>query len=451
VKRRDKVLFAFAALALVLTVFYFVALGLTNQQQRAALARLEEPPILAVYRDLTVPKLDAARETPNDLAQARRSIEAFEKVADDLNAIPENELWDDLREPLRKERELTEEEWLVLDAFLSENRALLDRAHALAAMGGPFAVIDLTKAGTSDHWFVLHELAKLLKADAQLAIRLGDNTRAAQDLSTIVGLGKALADEPLMMSQLVRLALYTVVYKVLADDFSPVALTPSDERTLIERLAAGLDRERFALAYSGEAVLGRRWFDDPDMEMVFPEAESPLGQFIETNLLRAYISPLARPLLNRDAASYLETLARLQEITKLPYVEAAPQLAALEESTANASWTRVFTRRSVYEPVFGFPRAHALFEARIAVTRVGLTIERYHAEHGAYPESLEQIATRLPGGIPPDPFTGAPLIYQPSSDSFLLYSIGPNQTDDGGRHHPHRADITWRGAEEPRP
>ncbi len=35
--------------------------------------------------------------------------------------------------------------------------------------------------------------------------------------------------------------------------------------------------------------------------------------------------------------------------------------------------------------------------------------------------------------VPIDPFTGKPLVYRREGEGFIVYSLGSNQKDDGGR------------------
>jgi len=70
-------------------------------------------------------------------------------------------------------------------------------------------------------------------------------------------------------------------------------------------------------------------------------------------------------------------------------------------------------------------------------------LERYHLAHGEYPETLDALVPQFIEKLPHDIIGGQPLHYRrtdpPSSDSgaasgkFLLYSIGWNETDDGGQ------------------
>lgn len=437
---------------LALVVVYFVALGVTNRQQRAAMARLDEPPIVEMYRqraptrEVAPDERDAGASVgPGD--NGRRSIEHFDDVTRAMDEFSANATWERLCNGLPDLDDLSADEWRDLEAMIDDHQAILDRVRALSSLGGPFAVLDLA-SGYSEHWSVLRNMGLLLEADTRIMLGRGDMHRAADNLTAMIQLAEALADEPLIMSQLVRFVLYWSACSTIAEHVPPAALPVSHERSLIARLGEGINREYIARAYYGEAVLGQHWFNHPDMDAVFPDAESPFGQWIEMRLLWIYTSTLGRPLLKRDATSYIEMLADLQEIARSPYVEAAPQLAALEHATAQASWSRVFTRRAVGQSFFNFPIAGAIFEARIAITQVGMTIERYRAETGALPVTLDEIAERLPGGCPLDPFTGNALVYRPSDTPFLLYSVGENLTDDGGRHARSGGDNVWRGGRQ---
>jgi len=59
----------------------------------------------------------------------------------------------------------------------------------------------------------------------------------------------------------------------------------------------------------------------------------------------------------------------------------------------------------------------------------------YHCDHGIYPKSLDALAPKYLAKIPQDMFSGKPLIYRPTENDYLLYSVGLNGNDDGGRGH----------------
>jgi hypothetical protein len=63
-----------------------------------------------------------------------------------------------------------------------------------------------------------------------------------------------------------------------------------------------------------------------------------------------------------------------------------------------------------------------------------LALHAYNLDHGRYPASLAELAPTYLASVPLDPFTkGAPLKYRVAGDSYVLYSVGPDTIDDGGK------------------
>ena len=64
-------------------------------------------------------------------------------------------------------------------------------------------------------------------------------------------------------------------------------------------------------------------------------------------------------------------------------------------------------------------------------------LERYHRAHGDYPETLDALAPQFVEKLPRDIIGGQPLHYRRTADGkFILYSVGWNETDDGGQPGP---------------
>lgn len=77
--------------------------------------------------------------------------------------------------------------------------------------------------------------------------------------------------------------------------------------------------------------------------------------------------------------------------------------------------------------------------ARLAVERqlmnTACELERYHLRHGSYPASLDAV----PAGARIDPLHDKPFCYRAQDGKFTLYSIGPDEKDDGGVKVPKKA------------
>jgi len=71
----------------------------------------------------------------------------------------------------------------------------------------------------------------------------------------------------------------------------------------------------------------------------------------------------------------------------------------------------------------------------VHATIAALAILRYSKDKGSYPEDLEQlISAGYLKQLPMDSFSDKPLVYRKTDDDFILYSVGPNFTDEGGEY-----------------
>jgi hypothetical protein len=76
-------------------------------------------------------------------------------------------------------------------------------------------------------------------------------------------------------------------------------------------------------------------------------------------------------------------------------------------------------------------RSEALYQATI----VTLALKRWRLAKNEYPGTLnELVAAGFLKSLPMDPYSDKPLIYRRADDGFILYSVGPDFTDDAGQY-----------------
>jgi len=78
-------------------------------------------------------------------------------------------------------------------------------------------------------------------------------------------------------------------------------------------------------------------------------------------------------------------------------------------------------------------RAEDRAAAETTLRDVALALAAYRADHGEYPGRLADLKPKYRADLN-DPFSDGELIYRTAADGFLLYSVGPNGKDDGGRN-----------------
>ena len=63
-----------------------------------------------------------------------------------------------------------------------------------------------------------------------------------------------------------------------------------------------------------------------------------------------------------------------------------------------------------------------------------------------FPSELDELVPKYLKKLPLDPFTGETLRYHVDESGCLIYSLGPNKIDDGGRRDPKASedDISIR-------
>ncbi len=309
-------------------------------------------------------------------------------------------------------------------------------------------------------------MARLLATHAKVSAAKGDYDEAVADIIAGLQLADALAEEPMILSQLVRIAITGIVWEEAQESLHSEAIPPSQPLfdALIDQAEISVNRPAFADAILGDAITGLHFFerlrngDEAALQELFlgedlgrglgagmqgrdydPNKFGPrhVKRFLQTKF---YTSWLARPWINREERIHADGMNELPSIAALPYYEALPALGRNEHV---ASYTLyAWVAMSVMPSWFS---ALARSEAQLDLMRIGLTLERIRAEDGAYPDTLSAISSRLGGEVPVDPFTGNPYNYRQDGSTFTLYSVGVNRQDDGARHDYVNGDIVWRG------
>lgn len=74
-----------------------------------------------------------------------------------------------------------------------------------------------------------------------------------------------------------------------------------------------------------------------------------------------------------------------------------------------------------------------LAAAHLRLLTVEIALRAFAIDQGHAPASLFQLVPQYLQAIPVDPFSGHSLIYRPTGTNWVLYSVGPDRVDDGGK------------------
>ena len=115
----------------------------------------------------------------------------------------------------------------------------------------------------------------------------------------------------------------------------------------------------------------------------------------------------------------------------LPHIADATSNQAQTALSHFAPYTFIF-KATLHDFLFATQRL-AQKQTLANETFVACGLERCRLAHGQYPETLEALVPQFAEKLPHDIVGGQPLKYRRTADGqFLLYSVGWNETDDGG-------------------
>jgi hypothetical protein len=131
-----------------------------------------------------------------------------------------------------------------------------------------------------------------------------------------------------------------------------------------------------------------------------------------------------------ELTSAREIMFEAHAIAAKPYCQAVDDWKKWEESLKN--FYSITAAISV--PSYGRGMEIKILEAEAggALGSLALASAAYRADHKVYPTSLEQLTPDYISHIPADPYDGKPLKLASGEDGLVLYSVGPDLTDDGG-------------------
>lgn len=414
----------------------------------AGLVELAGPEVLGSY---ATPEVLASIGDPKLLAEGDR-FSGFEESL--LGSDQPPALGSDTRAPRAVfERAWGADEFPDVARWLERNQRARERLMELTHRPSAYLPLPSTKglewsSLTGD----IKSLTNLARAHGWNSLAEGRKTDAAEDAITLLRFGEQLPKgEDRLVGQVMAVAIQRSGFELVDRICLDGGIESESLRILAERVestptpcglrAAMLNRrlttlETLALSY------------DPARAESAPQAEHPLPgglRMIDVNVVLRRINALFDDI---DAAidpanrrTQRDVLAALQDDLEL---RAHPELTraqlAWRSLLRTPSGRREFASRLVGDMlasligptlILSFNRFD-LLEAHRQITRTTIALVRYRVAERHYPETIAEVVPRFLPEVPADPFDGAPLRYRVTGDSFVLYSVGPNATDDGG-------------------
>jgi hypothetical protein len=330
---------------------------------------------------------------------------------------------------------LSADELRELRAVLAENQAALGLLCSAPASGRSRYPIRLEDGFlvTLPHLAHMKTAVSLLTAEGLMYATEGKAEKATQAFLVASRVADSLADEPVMVSQLVRYSTWSILLPRLEAVLSLTAFSDGQLASLQTAVAGAERPQAAARAWAGEQACGLSVFNDRKaMEAALFGFQN--SRTSPRDLRTAAFLSLFRVsgLLARDKAFYCETMQKHLAALVLPYP--ARFVAAQHLGTSPNVTNRFYVFSAMLLPALSKIHTRETEHlARVRVAAAALAIERFRVAHGgALPERLQQLAPGLCQTAPTDPIDGQTLRYKTHGTSYAVYSIGSDGTDDGG-------------------
>jgi hypothetical protein len=272
------------------------------------------------------------------------------------------------------------------------------------------------------------QTTELLYFSALFSAEDGDINGAITRLVTGLKFSPLMAREGTLIAFLVSMAETRILSQFLGEVCRGKALEDKDLVRLMSAQDPGPWRERLAAAFRGERVMYvevggyslKGSFEDFGSIFEGPRWWRNVGAWI------------VRPLIKRDMRQALPSFELLEAQAKVPYYQSRDVLRARDRQIQQRPWYAFLSKMMISNSEAAFMK-EAMLEAIMLTSRAGLACRLYKSRNGRYPESLEELVPGILAEIPIDPFTGKPLVFRREGEGFIVYSLGSNQKDDGGR------------------
>ena len=310
------------------------------------------------------------------------------------------------------------------------------------------------------HLAQMRSCARMLAAKAKLQ---AENKEIEESLNTcLIGLrvSRSLSDEPIIISQLVRIAMDAIILKQVEEILKKGEGSIKIYQALVKEIRnerknkliyPGLMSERVVFGMIEIPRLKKRATEKWE-EMTDEEKKKIFKPLIELtgkegiSVLEKAFSENPEIFFDENELTYLRTMAKMISLVKKPYWEVREELKKFEKQILKKLPKQKAFLTLIFVPaLFRCYNQEARIDAQLGNAEIALACYIYKAKCGKYPESLNELVPGVLPSLPLDPFTGRNYIYRKRDKGFIVYSLGDNLKDDSGKRG--KGKNKWEGGD----
>jgi hypothetical protein len=286
--------------------------------------------------------------------------------------------------------------------------------------------------------------ASYLSIHAIASLANGDADTALADVLLSCRLNEALTSEPFLITHLVRAAVGYIqiipIWEGLADQrWSDPQLARLDaalaKEDYLENYQQAMRGERACFNHTFDQIRQTRNLDFLGEPEAVAQAE---GSLLEQTLGNSLFRLVPGGWFDQNKLS----VSRINVEVLLTAVDVEHGIAAPAAVHRTDEESRKRSRAVTPYNLFSHTLLPALSrsaekcgraQSMVDLARVAIALERHRLANGQFPETLAALEPKFIAKLPHDVINGQPLKYRRTdNDSFILYSVGWNEKDDGG-------------------
>ena len=270
-----------------------------------------------------------------------------------------------------------------------------------------------------EHLDLIHHLYQTLTLHAEAEMVAGRTDQALADINVLFRIDDGLKDEPLLMSQWLRLSDTAIALQPVGEGLAEHRWSDAQLQVLQERLQKTDLIASIVQAMHGERdIAANSRFDQGEM---LPSGWNRLEQL---NVNRAF-DDMVFPRIDLAAREINPSVNHLIDLVCKKFTDVTGFRAVYIQHSIFANMLL-----AAYSRV---PQKTAFAQNEVDLAMLACALERYRLAEGHYPEQLDDLLPRYVTVLPHDIINGQPLKYRRTDNGrFILYSIGWNEKDNGG-------------------
>jgi hypothetical protein len=418
-------IFVVLLVALCIGQYYLVG---SQARSRLALALAELDETDPGWR---MEEIENARLGPPDSENSALVVLAARKLVP--RGLPDNKLMERF-DKLPPPPELLDPEGAkVLDSQMTPLAAALAEARKLADMpDGRYTLVHAANPILTllPHVQDAREISRLLHYDALNLAQENKGRESLRSCQAALNAGRSFDDEPVIISQLVRVACVAMAMGAMERTLAQTE-PPVQELARMQSLLEKEDAHPTALvAMRGERAMQHILMAGlSDGIISAREILDGTGHGLDWGEMLVFWN--AKGLARREHHKLLELMGKAVDITRLPDHEQPAAEAALDREIREAA-AHSYLIRMLVPATQKFNEAARRKRSKVRCLLTALAVERYRRERGGWPAKLAELTPKLLEKVPLDPYDGKSLRYARVADGVIVYSIGPDGTDNGG-------------------